>query len=402
MREAVIVSTARTGMAKSLRGGFNDTHGIVLAGHAIKQAINRAGVEPDRVEDVVLGCGHPEGATGHNIARNAALWAGCPPTTPGVTVNRFCSSGLQAIVNAAQSVVMDDAQVVVAGGVESLSLVGRSGKANRYRFVEEGLMLEYPAIWMTMIETAEVVAERYGVSRERQDAYALQSQQRTSRFQSTGQMAEEIVPLNAIMLKRIETTGILERVEVVVDRDECNRPETTIEALRKLDPILTDGQTMALGHSVTAGNSSQLADGAAALVIMEANEASHGNIEPLGRMAGFSIAGCDPDEMGIGPVYAVPRLLKRHGLTVDDIDLWELNEAFASQCVYCRDRLEIDPDKFNVNGGAISTGHPFGMTGARCVGSVLLEGRRRNAKWAVVTMCVGGGMGAAGLIEIFS
>lgn len=402
MREAVIVSTARTGLAKASRGSLNDTHGITMAGHVIKGALERAGVEPEAVEDVFLGAAQPEGATGHNVARNAALWAGCPSTTSGATINRFCSSGLQAIANAAQTVVHEGAPVAIGGGVESLSLVSRSGHMNTHRYTEDKLMSEWPAIWMTMIETAEIVAERYGVSREYQDEYSAESQARTAAFQQSGKMAEEIVPLKTRMKQVNRETGEETYHDVVCDRDECNRPGTTVETLAGLKPVFANGMVVKEGKYVTAGNASQLSDGAAAVVVMEAEEAARRNIEPLGRFMGFNVAGCDPDEMGIGPVFAVPRLLERHGLKVDDIDLWELNEAFASQCLYSRDRLGIDPEKYNVNGGSISIGHPFGMTGARCTGSLLLEGRRRNAKYGVVTMCIGGGMGAAGLFEIYS
>ena len=402
MREAVIVSTARTGLAKTGRGSLNNTHGITMAGHSIKSALERAGVEAEAVEDVFLGCAQPEGATGHNIARNAALWAGCPTSTAGATINRFCSSGLQAIANAAHTVTSEGAPVAIGGGVESLSLVSRSGHMNLHRYTEDQLMASQPAIWMTMIETAEIVAERYGVTREAQDEYSAESQRRTAEFQQKGYMAEEIAPLETTMILTNKETGETSEQEVTVDRDECNRPGTTAESLAGLKPVHRGGMVVKEGKYITAGNASQLSDGAAAVVVMEAAEASRRGIKPLGRFAGFNVAGCDPDEMGIGPVFAVPRLLERHGLTVDDIDLWELNEAFASQCLYSRDRLGIDPEKYNVNGGSISIGHPFGMTGARCTGSLLLEGQRRKAKWGVVTMCIGGGMGAAGLFEIYS
>lgn len=402
MREAVIVSTARTGLAKAGRGSLNDTHGITMAGHVIKGALERAGVEPEAVEDVYLGSAQPEGATGHNVARNAALWAGCPSTTSGATINRFCSSGLQAIACAAQNVVQEGAPVAIGGGVESLSLVSRSGHMNTHRYTEDKLMAKWPAIWMTMIETAEIVADRYGVTREAQDQYSAESQKRTAAFQASGAMAEEIVPLKTRMKLFNKETGEESYQDVVCDKDECNRPGTTYETLAGLKPVFSGGMVIKEGQHITAGNASQLSDGAAAVVVMEAQEAARRNIEPLGRFMGFNVAGCDPDEMGIGPVFAVPRLLERHGLKVDDIDLWELNEAFASQCLYSRDRLGIDPEKYNVNGGSISIGHPFGMTGARCTGSLLLEGRRRKAKYGVVTMCIGGGMGAAGLFEIFS
>ncbi|MGB3627710.1 MAG: acetyl-CoA C-acyltransferase [Henriciella sp.] len=402
MREAVIVSTARTALTKAGRGALNDTHGITMAGHAIKSAIERAGIEASEVEDVYLGAAQPEGATGHNVARNAALWAGCPSSTAGATINRFCSSGLQAIANAAHTVIHEGAPVAIGGGVESLSLVSRSGHMNTYRYTEDKLMKEWPAIWMTMIETAEIVADRYNVSREAQDMYSAESQKRTAAFQQSGKMAEEIAPLKTRMKLVNRETGEETYQDAVADRDDCNRPGTTFETLQGLKPVFSGGMVVKEGKYVTAGNASQLSDGAAAVVVMEAEEAKKRNIEPLGRFVGFNVAGCDPDEMGIGPVFAVPRLLERHGLTVDDIDLWELNEAFASQCLYSRDRLGIDPEKYNVNGGSISIGHPFGMTGARCTGSILLEGKRRGAKWGVVTMCIGGGMGAAGLFEIYS
>ncbi|MEO1304395.1 MAG: acetyl-CoA C-acyltransferase [Pseudomonadota bacterium] len=399
MREAVIVSYARTGLAKTGRGSLNDTHGITMAGHAIKHALARANVEPEAVEDVYLGSAQPEGATGHNVARNAALWAGCPSSTSGATINRFCSSGLQAVANAAHTVINEGAPVAIGGGVESLSLVSRSGHMNLHRYTEDQLMQQWPAIWMTMIETAEIVADRYGISREYQDEYSAESQRRTAEFQKNGYMAEEIAPLETRMKLVNKETGEESYQDVVVDRDECNRPGTTAEALAGLPPVFRNGMKVQEGKYITAGNASQLSDGAAAVVVMEAEEASRRGLSPMGRFMGFNVGGVDPDEMGIGPVKAVPRLLERHGLTVDDIDLWELNEAFASQCLYCRDHLGIDPEKYNVNGGSISIGHPFGMTGARCTGSILMEGQRRKAKYGVVTMCIGGGMGAAGLFE---
>ncbi len=399
MREAVIVSTARTGLAKAGRGSLNNTHGITMAGHAIKHALARAGVEAEAVEDVFLGAAQPEGATGHNVARNAALWAGCPSSTSGATINRFCSSGLQAIANAAHTVINEGAPVAIGGGVESLSLVSRSGHMNLHRYTEDQLMAKWPAIWMAMIETAEIVADRYGVSREAQDEYSAESQRRTAEFQKKGYMAEEIAPLETKMMLQNKETGEITEQDVVCDRDECNRPGTTVETLAGLKPVFSGGQVVKEGKFITAGNASQLSDGAAAVVVMEAEEAARRNIKPLGRFMGFNVGGVDPDEMGIGPIKAVPRLLERHGLKVDDIDLWELNEAFASQCLYSRDFLGIDPEKYNVNGGSISIGHPFGMTGARCTGSILLEGQRRKAKYGVVTMCIGGGMGAAGLFE---
>lgn len=400
MREAVIVSTARTGLAKSFRGGFNNTHGAVMTGEALRHAINRAKIDPGEVEDVIIGCGQPEGATGHNIARLSAIRAGCPVTTGGVTVNRYCSSGLQSIAMAASRVIVEGVPVMAAGGVESISLV--QPNLNLHRFTEEQLMKTHPALWMTMIETAEVVAERYGISREYQDEYALQSQMRTAAAQEAGKFDDEIIPVETVMKVKNKETGEESEQPYTVSRDECNRPNTTLEGLAGLDPVFSNGQKVKQGKYVTAGNASQLSDGAAAVIVMEAKEAERRGLEPLGRFVGFAAAGCEPDEMGIGPVYAVPRLLERHGMKVGDVDLWELNEAFASQCLYCRDKLGIDNEIYNVNGGSISIGHPFGMTGARCTGHILLEGRRRKAKWGVVTMCIGGGQGAAGLFEIYS
>ena len=399
MKQAVIVSTARTGLAKSVRGGFNQTHGAVMGGHAVKHAIARAGIDPADIEDVYMGCGFPEGATGNNIARESAIWAGCPATTAGVTVNRYCSSGLNAIAMAAQQIMTDGTDIAVGAGVESISLV-QMGGINLSHFTEEHLLAVKPALWMTMIETAEVVAERYGISRERQDAYALQSQQRTAAAQAGGKYADEIVSLTVKMKKFDKATGTESMVDATVDRDDANRPDTTLEGLAALKPVHAGGQQIAQGKYVTAGNASQFADGASACVVMSDTEAAKRGIKPLGIFRGFAIAGVEPDEMGIGPVKAVPRLLSRHGLRVDDIGLWELNEAFASQTLYCMDQLGLDPAKTNVNGGAISIGHPYGMTGARLTGHILIEGRRRGVQYGVVTMCIGGGMGAAGLFEI--
>ncbi|WP_285713234.1 acetyl-CoA C-acyltransferase [Erythrobacter oryzae] len=400
MTDIAIVSTARTALAKSVRGSFNATHPIVLAGHALSHAMTRAGVDPAEVEDVILGVGMPEGATGFNIPRNAAIKAGCPVSTSGVTVNRYCSSGLQAIAFAANRILAEGVPVIAAGGVESISMVQLSGHMNMHGAVEPGLFASHPALWMSMIETAEIVAERYGVTREAQDQYALESQQRTAAAQASGKFDDEIVPLTTTWKSLDKATGETTDVEVTVSRDECNRPETTLDSLAGLKPVLRNGMTMAEGKTVTAGNASQQSDGASAVVMMSGAEAARRNIEPLGFFRGFATAGCEPDEMGIGPIYAVPRLLERHGLKVSDIGLWELNEAFASQALYCRDTLGIDPALYNVNGGSISVGHPYGMTGARCVGHALIEGKRRGARYAVVTMCVGAGMGAAGLLEI--
>jgi acetyl-CoA C-acetyltransferase len=399
MKQAVIVSTARTGLAKSVRGGFNETHGAAMAGHAIKHAVARARLDAGEIEDVYIGCGFPEGATGNNIARESAIWAGCPVTTAGVTINRYCSSGLNAIAMAAQQIMTDGTDIAVGGGVESISLV-QMGGINLKHFTEELLLKVQPALWMTMIETAEIVAERYGISRERQDQYALQSQKRTAAAQASGKYGDEIVPLPTKMKKVDKVTGAESMADVTVERDECNRPDTTLEGLAALKPVHAGGQQVAQGKYITAGNASQFADGASACVLMSEELAAKRNIKPLGIFRGFAVAGVEPDEMGIGPVLAVPRLLSRHGLKIGDIDLWELNEAFASQTIYCMDKLELDPAKTNVNGGSISIGHPYGMTGSRLTGHILIEGRRRGAKLGVVTMCIGGGMGAAGLFEI--
>ena len=393
MREVVIVSTARTGLAKSMRGGFNMTPGVSMAGHVVKHAIDRAGIDPAEVDDVLMGCGTPQGSTGNNVGRLAALKAGCPVSTGGATISRHCSSGLNAIAVAVGRILNEGVDVTVAGGVESISLLNPSGE---FPHSEDHLLMEhYPGLMMPMIETADVVAKRYEISREYQDQYALRSQQRIAAAQSKNLFADEIVPMETTMLVKNKETEQVSQVSYTVDKDECNRPNTTMEGLAKLKPVRGEG------HFITAGNASQLSDGAAALVLMEAKVAEKKGLQPLGAFRGFATAGCEPDEMGIGPVYAIPRLLDRHDLKVDDIDLWELNEAFASQCLYCRDTLDIDPEKFNVNGGSIAIGHPFGMTGARCAGHILLEGRRRQAKWGVVTMCVGGGQGAAGLFEFY-
>ncbi|MDK3074787.1 acetyl-CoA C-acyltransferase [Sedimentitalea sp. JM2-8] len=390
MKQAVIVSAARTGLAKSFRGSFNMTHGATMGGHAVAAAVQRAGIDPATIEDCAIGCGYPEGETGSNIARQIAIRAGLPVTASGMTVNRFCSSGLQTVALAANAITTEGAGPMVAGGVESISMV--QPKARR---AEESWIAEHkPAIYMAMIETADIVAERYGISREDQDAYGLRSQQRIAAAQQAGLFDDEIVPMQATMAMKDKESGEISLQEVTVDRDECNRPNTAIEGLRGLGPVREGG-------FVTAGNASQLSDGAAALVLMESRDAERQGLAPMGAFKGFCVAGCEPDEMGIGPVFAVPRLLERHGLKVDDIDLWELNEAFASQALYCRDRLGIDDAKCNVNGGSIAIGHPFGMTGARMVGHLMREGRRRGAKLGVVTMCIGGGMGAAGLFEIY-
>ena len=391
MREAVIVSYARTGLAKAGRGGFNATPPMSMAAHAIKHAVAKSGVELDFVEDCYLG-NNAHGAA--NIGRLAALLAGMPVNTAGVTINRFCSSGLQAIAMGADYIRASGGDCVVAGGVESISIPG--GGMGGAGTVDPELMNIAPAIFMAMIDTADIVAKRYGLSREYQDEYSLQSQQRMAAAQAAGLFADEIVPMKTKMKLVNKETKEETMVDYVVDKDECNRPETTLEGLASLQPVKGPG------NFVTAGNASQLSDGAAAVVIMEAKEAERRGLTPMGRFVRWAAAGCEPDEMGIGPVYAVPKLLARQGLKVDDIDLWELNEAFASQCLYSRDKLGIDPAKYNVNGGSISIGHPFGMTGARCTGHLLQEGIRRKAKWGVVTMCIGGGQGGAGLFEIYS
>ena len=391
MREAVVVSYARTGLAKSARGGFNMTPNVSLAAHAVHHAVEKSGVEKAAVEDCYIGnVRHPQSALG----RAAALLAGLPVTIGGVTINRFCSSGLQAIVMASHYVVHEGADIVVAGGTESLSMPAfGDAKENQ----DPRLTEMYPAFHMPMIDTADVVAARYKISREYQDEYSLESQRRTAAAQQAGKFWDEIVPMKTRMKKVDKATGEESFVDYVVDRDECNRPDTTLEGLAKLEPVRGPG------NFITTGNASQLSDGAAAVVIMEAKEAERRGLKPLGRFMGFAVAGCEPDEMGIGPVFAVPRLLQRHGLEVDDIDLWELNEAFASQCLYCRDTLGIDPEKYNVNGGSISIGHPFGMSGARMTGHVLQEARRRGPKtrYAMVTMCIGAGQGGAGLFEVY-
>ena len=390
MREAVIVSYARTGLAKSGRGGFNITPPMTMAAHAIKHAVERAGVDKDYVEDCYLGnCAHG----GRNIGREAALLAGMPKTTAGVSVNRFCSSGLQTIAMAANHIRADGAECIVAGGVESISV---PTPVMPKEALDNELLTYAPAIYMAMIDTADIVAERYKISREYQDEFSLESQRRMAAAQQANKFKDEIVPVKTKMKVVNKETKEESIVDYTVTRDECNRPETTMEGLSKLEPVKGPGKY------VTAGNASQLSDGAAAVVLMEAKDAEKRGLQPLGRFVAWAVAGCEPDEMGIGPVFAIPKLLKRHGLKIDDIDLWELNEAFASQCLYSRDKLGIDPAKYNVNGGSIAIGHPFGMTGARLTGHILQEGQRRKAKWGVVTMCIGGGQGGAGLFEIYS
>ena len=399
MREAVIVSTARTALAKSFRGSFNDTEAPAMGGHCVKAVIEKAGIDPAMVDDCIFGAAAQQGTQSYNLGRLCGLVGGLPETTAGMAIERQCSSGLMSIATAAKSIICNDYDVAVAGGVESISLTQNKHK-NSYRSQSLAAMEVDATAYMPMLETAEVVSERYGISRQLQDEYSLQSQQRTAAAQENGIFDDEIVPMQAVKSVFNRETKETSYEQVTVEKDECNRPSTTLEGLQDLAPVWKDGQWVKEGRFITAGNSSQLSDGASASLIMEASLAKAQGLSPLGYYRGISVAGCQSDEMGIGPVFAVPKLLERHALTIADIGVWELNEAFACQVIYCRDQLGIDNSKLNINGGAISIGHPFGMSGARMVGHALLEAKRRGEKYAVVTMCIGGGMGAAGLFEV--
>lgn len=393
MNEAVIVSTARTPIGRAYKGAFNNTHGATIAGHAVEKALNVSGIDPSIVEDCLMGCAMPEGATGGNIARQIAIRGGLPVTTAGATINRFCSSGMQAISMAAQRIMSNELDVCMAGGLESISLV-QNEHQNNFMSKEDWINKNKPELYYSMIQTAEVVSKRYNISRDKQDEYGLQSQIRMANAQTSGYLDKEIFPLETIKLVKDKETGEIKKESVYLEKDEGNRPDTNIEALNSLKPVMGED------CFITAGNASQLSDGASACLVMNAKKAEKLNLDPLGVFRGMAVSGLEPDEMGIGPIYAIPKLLKKHNLKMDDIDLWELNEAFAVQVLYCRDKLGIPNEILNVNGGSIAIGHPYGMTGSRLVGHALIEGKRRKAKNIVVTMCIGGGQGAAGLFEI--